>query len=51
VTSRGHAPGLDELTPRELDVFQLLVSGMSNAEIAAELIVGETTVKTHVTRI
>ena len=45
------APGLDELTPRELEVFRLLASGMSNAEIAAELIVGEITVKTHVTRI
>jgi DNA-binding NarL/FixJ family response regulator len=45
------APGLDELTPRELEVFRLLATGRSNSEIAAELIVGETTVKTHVTRI
>jgi DNA-binding CsgD family transcriptional regulator len=44
-------PGLDELTPRELEVYRLLASGKSNGEIAAELIVGETTVKTHVTRI
>jgi DNA-binding NarL/FixJ family response regulator len=43
--------GLDELTPRELEVFQLLATGMSNSEIAQRLIVGETTVKTHVTRI
>jgi DNA-binding NarL/FixJ family response regulator len=43
--------GLGELTPRELEVFKLLASGRTNAEIASELIVGETTVKTHVTRI
>jgi DNA-binding NarL/FixJ family response regulator len=47
----GPAPGLDELTPRELEVFRLLATGKTNAEIAAELIVGETTIKTHVTRI
>jgi DNA-binding NarL/FixJ family response regulator len=45
------APGLGELSPRELEVCRLLATGMSNSEIAAELIVGETTVKTHVTRI
>jgi len=43
--------GLAELTPRELEVFKLLATGRTNGEIAAELIVGETTVKTHVTRI
>ena len=45
------APELDELTPRELEVFRLLATGKTNGEIAAELIIGETTVKTHVTRI
>ena len=44
-------PGLSELTPRELEVFTLLATGMTNREIATQLIVGETTVKTHVTRI
>jgi DNA-binding NarL/FixJ family response regulator len=43
-------PGLDELTPRELEVLRYVAKGLSNAEIASELIIGETTVKTHVTR-
>jgi DNA-binding NarL/FixJ family response regulator len=42
---------IDELTPRELEVYRLLATGMSNGEIAAELVVGETTIKTHVARI
>ncbi|KND33091.1 MULTISPECIES: response regulator transcription factor [Streptomyces] len=42
---------LQTLTPRELEVLQLLAQGLSNAELAERLYLSETTVKTHVGRI
>ena len=49
--SRTPPPGLGELTAREHEVLTLLARGLSNSQIADQLIISDATVKTHVARV
>jgi DNA-binding NarL/FixJ family response regulator len=48
---RARPPGLDSLTEREVEVLRCLGEGLSNHQIGRKLHIGETTVKTHVSRV
>lgn len=51
VATQAHDPTLPALTDRETEVLRLLARALSNGEIAAELFIGEATVKTHVSNV
>jgi NarL family two-component system response regulator LiaR len=46
-----HSRTVDPLTAREVDVLRLVAAGLSNRQIAEHLVVGETTIRTHVSSI
>lgn len=49
--SASQPPTADPLTPREVDVLQLVAQGLGNQEIADKLVIGEATVRSHVSNI
>lgn len=51
IASRSQAPGVDDLTERELEVLTLIAEGLSNRKIAEKLVISEKTVKSHVSSI
>ncbi|HET8894339.1 MAG TPA: response regulator transcription factor [Gaiellaceae bacterium] len=51
VQPKASSTALDELTEREREILRLLATGLSNAELAQQLFLSETTVKTHVSSI